>query len=29
MQERLDRPEEALPLEEEDVKQGKGDPAYK
>jgi hypothetical protein len=29
MQERLDQPKGALPLEEEDVKQGKGDPAYK
>jgi hypothetical protein len=29
MQERPDQPEGALPLEEEDVKQGKGDPTYK
>jgi hypothetical protein len=29
MQERIDQPEGALPLEEEDEKQGIGDPAYK
>jgi hypothetical protein len=29
MQERLDQPVGALPLEEEDEKQGVGDPAYK
>jgi hypothetical protein len=29
MQERPDQPKKALSLEEEDVKQGKGDPTHK